>query len=349
MSLEKTSHDPATPEQADTVATEDRTYGSLEDAMSALKALETDDAEGDDLDTTQSDQPEAEADPETDTEDESDDVQEEEAEEEVEAEAEEEGDDREEDIEPLTYDPSRTVTLEDGTEATLEELVNGNLRQADYTRKTEALAEERREVQGIREASDQRAEEINRTYDGLVEFLQSILPPEPSMELLGQDQAEYLRQQAIRKSFTDELSTVLQKQAEAQSMAQSQNGEELERIRTAEAKKLVDVMPMLSDPMKMGQFTDNVKKTAIDLGFSENEIGATVDHRLLRLVHLAGIGKRSLENQENARRRIKNKPATPAAKKPKATAPAPSQKNVKAMRRLSKTGSIQDAMQIDFD
>ena len=117
MSLEKTSHDPATPEQADTVATEDRTYGSLEDAMSALKALETDDAEGDDLDTTQSDQPEAEADPETDTEDESDDVQEEEAEEEVEAEAEEEGDDREEDIEPLTYDPSRTVTLEDGTEA----------------------------------------------------------------------------------------------------------------------------------------------------------------------------------------------------------------------------------------
>ena len=269
MSL-NTSHDTATPEQAGTAATEDRTFGTLEEAMSALTQMEdTQDAIEVEPDTTESDQPEAEA--ETETEDDYD-VQEEEAEEEVDAD--EDGDDQEEDIEPLSYDPSRKVTLEDGTEATLEELVNGNLRQADYTRKTEALAEERREIQEIRSAADARAEEITRTYDGLVEFLQGILPPEPSLELLGQDQQEYLRQQAIRKGFTDELCAVLSKQAEAVNMAQQENGAELERMRVAETKKLVEVMPMLSDPMNMDQFKDNVKKTAIELGFSENEIGA---------------------------------------------------------------------------
>ena len=35
MSLEMTSHDTPMPEQADTAATEDRTFGSLEDVMSA--------------------------------------------------------------------------------------------------------------------------------------------------------------------------------------------------------------------------------------------------------------------------------------------------------------------------
>ena len=340
MSLDRTSHEQAVHEQAGTAATEDRTYGTLEDAMQALTAHNT---ENDDLEA-----PEDNGITDPDQPDDDDDTAEDNSEQE-DGEAEpDEGDDLDEDITPLAFDPTRKITLEDGTEATLEELVNGNLRQADYTRKTEAVAEERREVQEIRAATDARAEEITRTYDGLVEFLKGILPPEPSLELLGQDQQEYLRQQAIRKSFTDELNTVLSKQAQAQSMMHQENGAELERMRTAEAKKLVEAMPMLADPMKMGQFTDNVKKTAIELGFSEAEIGATVDHRLLRLVHLAGIGKRSLENQENARRRIKAKSATPAAKKPQAATPAPNQKNAKAMRRLSKTGSIQDAMQIDF-
>ena len=340
MSLDRTSHEQAVHEQAGTAATEDRTYGTLEDAMQALTAHNT---ENDDLEA-----PEDNGITDPDQPDDDDDTAEDNSEQE-DGEAEpDEGDDLDEDITPLAFDPTRKITLEDGTEATLEELVNGNLRQADYTRKTEALAEERREIRSIREASDQRAEEITRTYDGLVELLHSILPPEPSLELLGQDQQEYLRQQAIRKSFTDELNGVLSKQAEAQSLAMKDSAAQLERIRNTEAKKLVDVMPMLSDPMKMEQFTDNVKKTAIELGFSENEIGATVDHRLLRLVHLAGIGKRSLDNQQNAQRRIKRKPATPASKRPVTSDPAPNQKNAKAMRRLSKTGSIQDAMQIDF-
>jgi hypothetical protein len=341
------SEDKATPEQAEVSQAEDRTYGSLEEAMGALDVMDDDGEIDAGNDTTEADQP----DPDTETEETDDGLQEDEAEEEVtEDEEEEPGDDEAEDIAPLDYDPSRKVTLEDGTEATLEELVNGNLRQADYTRKTEALAEERREIQAIREQSNARAEEITQTYDGLVEFLQGIIPPEPSLELLGHDQQEYLRQQAIRKSFTDELSTVLQQQTEAKARAAQVDPGEIERIRKAEANKLVEVMPMLSDPMKMDQFTDNVKKTAIDLGFTADEIGSTLDHRLLRLVHLAGIGKRSLENQENARRRIKEKSATPATKKPAASpSPTARQQNKKAMRRLAQTGSIQDAMAIDFE
>lgn len=183
MSLD-TSQPTPTPEQAETPIQENQSYGTLEDAMEALDGVELGNINQSGEDTTEPDQLETEAE----TEDETDELEEEETSEEVE----EEGEDQDEDIEPLDYDPTRKVTLEDGTEASLEELVNGNLRQADYTRKTEALAEERRALDNVKAEVTVKSEEINRTYEGLIEFLQGIVPPEPSLELLGVDQLSWL-------------------------------------------------------------------------------------------------------------------------------------------------------------
>ena len=325
------------------------TFNSLEDAMKALSATPNPEAVEESEDTTEQHQPE--------------DVEDETVEEEAGEEADEEeelldddseesddadGDDVEEDTSTINYEPNVRVTLEDGTESTLEDLVKGNLRQSDYTRKTEALAEERRELEETKTTMSARNEEIQRTYNGLVEFLQGIMPPEPSLELLGRDQAEYLRQQAIRKSFTEELSVVLNKQGEAQTQANQLVEADIDAVRKAEAKKLVDAMPMLSDEMRMANFREGVVKTAQDFGFSEQEINGVVDHRLLQLVHLAGIGKRSIENAKSAKKRIERKAQTPVEKKPAAKPPRKVSGNGKAMRKLSQSGSIEDAMLVDF-
>ena len=331
------SEDIATPEVTEQALPEK--FDNFEEAMKALGDDTNSEAIEEEEDTTQQDQPE---DVEDDTE---------EAEELPEEDVEDaDGDDLEEDISIIDYDPSVRVTLDDGTESTLEDLVKGNLRQADYTRKTETLAEERRELEDVKSATHERSAEIQRTYQGLVEFLQGIMPPEPSLELLGQDQAEYLRQQAIRKSFTDELSGVLHRQSEAGAQAQSLNESDMATARQAEEKKLVDVMPMLNDELRMTSFKEGVNKTAQEFGFSEAEISAVFDHRLLHLVHLAGVGKRSIENGKNARRRIERKVSTPAEKKvAKTTQPGKASNNGKAMRKLSQSGSIEDAMMVSFD
>ena len=326
-------------EQAQAETSQPDRYDTLEAAMQAIGDDSLEDVTEEAEDTPPEDQPE----------DVEEDAEEEAEEDESEEESDVDGDDQEGDIEALEYDPDVVVTLEDGTESTLEELVNGNLRQADYTRKTEALAEERRSVEEFKASAQTQSEEINRTYQGLVEFLQGIMPPEPSLDLLGHDQSEYLRQQAIRKSFTEELSSVLSRQQDAQAISHQMSQTEMDHIRADEQKKLVKAMPMLADEMKLASFKEGVVKTAVDLGFSEVEIGNAVDHRLLRLVHLAGIGKKSLENGENARRRIKRKAATPAAKAPASKAATRSvSNNGKAMRKLSQSGSITDAMNIDF-
>lgn len=53
-----------------------------------------------------------------------------------------------------------TVKLDDGSEATLEELRQGNLRQADYTRKTQELAEERNRVEAWRVYYEQNPQAV---------------------------------------------------------------------------------------------------------------------------------------------------------------------------------------------
>lgn len=58
-----------------------------------------------------------------------------------------EDDSTEVDDQPLAVDDDTVLTLSDGTELTGKELREGYLRQADYTRKTQELAEQRREVE----------------------------------------------------------------------------------------------------------------------------------------------------------------------------------------------------------
>lgn len=339
------SEDIATPEIAEQALPEK--FDNFEEAMKALGDDTNSEAIEEAEDTTKQDQPEDVEDEEVDQEEAEEDeglLEEDESSDDA------DGDDLEEDISVIDYDPSVRVTLDDGTESTLEDLVKGNLRQSDYTRKTETLAEERRELEDVKSATHERSAEIQRTYQGLVEFLQGIMPPEPSLELLGRDQAEYLRQQAIRKSFTDELSGVLHRQSEAGAQAQSLSESDLANARQAEEKKLVDVMPMLNDELRMTSFKEGVNKTAQEFGFSEAEISAVFDHRLLHLVHLAGVGKRSIENGKSARRRIERKVSTPAEKKvAKTTQPSKASNNGKAMRKLSQSGSIEDAMMVSFD
>ena len=122
------------------------------------------------------------------------------------------------------------------------------------------------------------------------------------------------------------------------------SGKDAEAYRTEQAASLVKAMPHLSDPVKRAAFDREVAATAQEFGFSADEIAATADSRILQMVHYARIGKRSEQNRNNAKRRVQTPmkgKARPSATTPKA--------NPKAMQRLSKSGSIHDAMEIDFD
>lgn len=292
------------PEQGEHGGLEDHRIDTLEAAMDAL---------GDDTDPDEEPQ-EADSEPE-----------------EGSAEAPEESEDE------------ADILLDDGDKVSLKELKAGYLRQRDYTHKTTETANDRKAVEARKAQLDERTTVVETAIQNFSTYLQSLIPPEPPLHLAQTNPNAYVEQMALRSNALQELGRVLELKQEVDAHRQAVTDAETRAYRASEDASLIRAMPYLADPVKRAAFDVQVKSTAKSLGFSDDEIASTADHRVLKLVHLAGLGLKAEENRRNASRRVE----TPKEAKPKAAVPV-NVDNRKAMHRLSKTGSIKDAMNVDF-
>lgn len=301
---------------AEVESSEDQ-FDTLEDAMDALGDDELDDEQTDleDGDSEADDEESSEADDETEADDDFED-----------------GDDVH-------------INL-DGEEVTLGELKKGYFRQKDYTHKTEKLAQESKSVNELRDNYAQHSQKLQRMYQNLTNRLEGLIPAEPDIALAQTDPGEYQYQLAIRNQSIAEMQEIFAESGDTDASIQAVNQEEIARITSAEEAKLLEAMPMLKDPGRKAAFDEAVKKTAQEFGFSDDEISTTVDSRVLQVLHYAKIGKIAEQNRKNASRRVAEKPNK--GKRPAPSAGKPS-KNRQAMKRLNKSGDIEDAMSVDFD
>lgn len=239
------------------------------------------------------------------------------------------------------------VTLDGDEKVTLKDLKAGYFRQADYTRKTTELAQERKAVEATKATLTERTSVVETALQNLSGYLQGLIPPEPPLQLAQTDPGRYQYQRALRESAIAELGQLVSIKGQVDTHKQSVSEQDQRAYMEAEGAKLVKAMPHLTDPGKRAAFDASVKAAALEFGFSEDEVAATVDHRILRLVHYARIGQRAEANRNNAARRVVETPKEGKAKP--STVPARVVQNQRALRQLSKTGSLADAMKIDFD
>lgn len=292
---------------------EDQEFDNLDDATDAL---EDDEA----LDEVEDEEAEDE---------EADEV--EEAEEE-EAETEEEGE--------------TLVTLPDGEQVPMSELTNGYMRQRDYTHKTTEVAEERKALDEVRNTFQQRLQFAETTLSNLDVFLESLVPEEPSLALAETNPAEYQRQRAWREAAQRELDVLKQGKQQFEAAQEQFRAEDFERFKQAENAKLLKDFPELANPQKRAAFDADIAKFASEMGFPEEEVKNTVDSRILKALHWANYGWKVAQNRKNAKRRVeapKKAKAKPARSVPEARS------NRQAKQRLRKTGSLADALAIDFE
>lgn len=296
--------------------TEDSASYSLEDAMAALG----DDEDGEQVEEAQAEEPTEEVDT-PDAEDEPDD------------------------------DADFVVTLPDGEEVTaaqLKEWREGNLRQADYTRKTQEVAQEREAFRKERDAFAERATFVETAMQNLSGFVQSLIPPEPPLQLAQTDPGRYTQQLALRQQAMREVQELLSTKQQMDEGKGNFFQAEAQQHRDAENAKLAKAKPSLKDPAKLAAFDQSVRSAAIEFGFSESEIDQTSDARIRQMVYYAAMGKRAEANKFAALRR-KGTETPKAGKARPAQVSAKAQSNREAMQRLSRTGSIRDALAIDFD
>lgn len=233
-----------------------------------------------------------------------------------------------------------TVTLPDGSAVPLIELKNGYLRQSDYTRKAQALANQRAEFEAV-------TTQQHHTMRAMSAFLQSTLPPRPDPNLAYSDPASFIAQKA---NYDHALERLQQAQQFVASQDAALNGTQQQKqaeMLASEKEAMIEALPQLASRKGVAEFFNRAKQVGELARLSEQEIAGITDHRYLVVLDLAAEGLAARNAKQSAKAKVAN---VPPVVQPKNRAQNPTMvKNRDAMRKLSQTGSIEAAMLVDFD
>jgi len=98
------------------------------------------------------------------------------------------------------------------------------------------------------------------------------------------------------------------------------------------------------------EFFDRALKAAAYVGMSPKLVANETEHRRIGIAYLASLGMEALEAKKTAQQKVKGVPSvSPPRRQAQSNAVATAKNNQEAMKRLAKTGSLKDAMSIDFD
>lgn len=209
--------------------------------------------------------------------------------------------DEDDDAEENEADPDDPPALEvdfDGetVRITAEEAKAGILRQADYTRKTMALAEERKALEADRQQAKQ-------WFQQQLAVVQQFQEPEPDwVKMRDEDPIGYIQQ---RDAWNEKQAQrqQMQQQTEAQLRAAYQ-----QQMQEGQAR-LVDALPSWRDDTvrkkESAEITDGLVNS---YGFRPEELQGLADHRLVLLARDAIKGRQAAKSTDIARKKVADKP-----------------------------------------
>ena len=232
------------------------------------------------------------------------------------------------------------VKLSDGTEMPVAELKNGYLRQSDFTRKTQEVANERKTVQAD-------VERMQRITTAFVDHLTALVPDPPSPSLAMTDPAKYVSQKAQHEAAMGQVQKLIEMGSVSKEVGAAMSGADKQRqIQEANAR-LVEMFPEAASGKGREAFFNGVQSAANDLGFSNDDLTAVRDPRVFALAHWAAKGMAAEKAKAAAKAKVAAAP--PATPRKPGQGARQANGNAEAMRKLARSGSLRDALAIDWD
>ncbi|RKQ61230.1 hypothetical protein C8E02_0997 [Vogesella indigofera] len=231
-------------------------------------------------------------------------------------------------------------------EVTLDELLAGYQKDADYRQKTEKLAEDRRAAQSERQAALAERQQLGQQLDRYGFQLEAVMQDAQQVDwqtLLDNDPQEFMRQKLRVETAERELMQVnAQRQQLAEVMQQDQVQALNEHVKH-EREQLLAKLPEWADESKrkaeMGELRNYMQKQ----GYRDEEIGQLSDHRALLTIRKAWLFDQLQAKRGSTENKVKAAP--PKVIKPSATT-SPTDGRNKSMRALKQSGSIKDAASV---
>lgn len=237
------------------------------------------------------------------------------------------------------------VKLPDGEQELPEdEVVKGYLRTADYTRKTQAVAEKDRALEAEREQVRGERQQYASRLTALDEALKAQSPAEPDWDRLRQENpAEFPTVWADWQRHQSRLAKVAEARRLAVEAVTNDQIEHTKRFLESENTKLHDAIPTWKDEAIAKKEKTELHKFALDAGYTESELNQVYDHRVMVLLRKAMLYDKGVAKKPAAAAKIeKVRVATPGPANSAANK-APVTERKKLTQRLARSGRVRDA------
>ena len=267
---------------------------------------------------------------------------------EMEAEAAEEVEETEEEYLEEAHEQPQLYTIKQNgveVEVTLEELQNGYSRQQDYTRKTQELANQRKEIESQQAELRQKDDIYKDLLPKLEANLKAELGEEPDWKAIyDEDPIAYVREKDIWNEKQKRLEAA---QAEQQRIKDEELAEQQKQVKEFVEfgnQQLLEKVPEWKDAEKANSEKIAIRDYAINvLGFTPQEMDQVYDYRIL-------LGLRNSWLHDKTIKATKKKPTQKAPARVARPGTANQVKKTTPLKRskqkLAISGKVQDAAKV---
>lgn len=253
--------------------------------------------------------------------------------------------DTDEETEPPVPPKLWKVKVDDqDVEVPEDELVKGYSRTADYTRKTQELAKQRREFEEgelkvARETRGQQQQLLTELKSAIV----SLTPAEPNWDKLKAElPAEQLNERLLDwKTRQEHLAKIDAEQARLKGEADADAGKGFQAYVAEQQQHLERELPDFKDPEKGKALKEELSSFAQSRGFTPDELQGVVDHRVVLLLNDALQHQKAKAKAPEIKNKIEQAIEAAPPSKPSTTAKK-SEKDA-AFAKAAKSGKPEDA------
>lgn len=259
-----------------------------------------------------------------------------------------EGDEETEDNEEELEEETQRFTVKaagEEKEVTLEELMQGYQLGADYTKKTQEVAEQRKAVEAERNAileakqvRDQYAQRLNAMEQFLISTQDR---PENLAAMKENDPIGYAVKVAELTEKKEQLDKVRVEQQRIAQQQQAEYQQQLQQRAHEEAQKLSQVLPEFSDPTKGEQLRSEIRNYGKSVGFSDAELSNVYDSRHVLMLHKAMQYDKLQKSKPAINKKVAQAPKM--VKSGTKVTEGNRDNRKKQMNKLKQTGKVRDA------
>ena len=238
----------------------------------------------------------------------------------------------------------QTFTVKvDGKEVsvTLDELQKGYSRTQDYTRKTQQIAEVRKQAEAETYAVRAEREQYAQLLGALQAQLQSSEPQVDLDRLYHEDPIEWVRQKEVMRERQEKFAAIQSEQQRLAQVSQYEQQRAMEAQLASQQEALLAALPDWKDPKKAKAEKALVIESAKAAGFTDEDLKSVYDHRLVLLLRKAALFDQMVSKRQGIKPVVNNGPRT--AKPGAAGRVSTTTEGTRAKQRLAKTGRIDDA------